>query len=104
MEAEANGVGNEVFVYMGAGGPAVPMDVVRSRVHPSVTVIPDEAFQDREKLEEIEFCEGIVRIGERLFNNCKSLKRFKVPSTVTAIGEYAFADGIFIGQYHCSFL
>ena len=36
-----------VFVYMGEGGPGVPSDVVHVRIHPSVTVIPDRAFQDR---------------------------------------------------------
>ncbi len=33
-----------VFVYTGEGC-IVPRDVVRARVHPSVSVIPDEAFK-----------------------------------------------------------
>ena len=33
----------EIFVYMG-GDMEVPDDVVRVRVHPSVTVIPERAF------------------------------------------------------------
>ena len=45
MAAVANNNPNneEVFVYMG-GDMIVPRDVVRVRVHPSVSVIPAEAF------------------------------------------------------------
>ena len=53
-----NGANNpddvDVFVYMGEG-MIVPNDVVRARVHPSVTVIPANAFMNcRRKLEEAE--------------------------------------------------
>ena len=34
----------EIFVYTGEGGQVVPRDVIRCRVHPSVTTIPEEAF------------------------------------------------------------
>ena len=78
------------FVYMGEGGPRVPYDVVRVRVHPSVTIIPDRAFQDRNKLEEVELYEGLLEIGKYAFDNCISLKRVKIPSTVTLIGDGAF--------------
>ena len=36
----ANAVDTEVFVYTGEGGDAVPRDVERVRVDPSVTSIP----------------------------------------------------------------
>ena len=32
----------------------VPQDAVRVRVHPSVTVIPEKAFYECKKLEEVE--------------------------------------------------
>jgi len=46
----------EVFIY--TEGAVVPQDVVRVRVHPSVTIIPEKAFQKRHKLEAVELCEG----------------------------------------------
>ena len=49
--ADVDGIGAtgvaEIFVYTGEGGQVVPHDVVRCRVHPSVTVIPRGAFQHR---------------------------------------------------------
>ena len=61
--------------------------MVRVRVHPSVTVIPEYAFylvdgdsiDDRTKLEEVELCEGLVEIGKRAFVACTSLKRIMIP-------------------------
>jgi len=43
---------NDVFVY--TEGVEVPYDVIRVRVHPSVTRIPETAFSQRRKLEEVE--------------------------------------------------
>ena len=61
----------EVFVYMG-GDMVLPDDVVRVRVHPSVTVIPERAFKERFQLEEIELCDGLLEIGEFTFESCKT--------------------------------
>ena len=69
----ANDVGNnEVFVYMGGegGGGRVPRDVVRARVHPSVTRISAEAFQYCIKLVEVKLCEGLLEIGLGAFRGC----------------------------------
>jgi hypothetical protein len=51
----------EVFIYTGAATD--PFDVIRLRVDPSVTSIPDQAFYGRKKLTEVELCEGLVEIG-----------------------------------------
>ena len=56
----------DIFVYMG-GDMSVPRDVVRCRVHPSVTVIPDEAFESRRLLEEVKLCDGLLEIGKGAF-------------------------------------
>jgi len=85
MAAEA-----EVFVYMGEGGPAVPRDAVRVRVHPSVTRIRTGAFQYHRTLEEVELCEGLLEIGMRAFSNCVKLKRISIPSTVTRLCSWVF--------------
>jgi len=99
----------EVFIY--TEGAVVPQDVVRVRVHPSVTIIPEKAFLKRHKLEAVELCEGLLEIYNRAFSECEALKRINIPSTVTKIGEYAFErceqleelelyDGLLeIGQY-----
>ena len=79
----------EVFVYMG-GDMEVPDDVVRVRVHPSVTVIPEAAFYDRQQLEEIELCDGLLEIGACTFRGCFLLKHISIPSTVTMILGSAF--------------
>jgi hypothetical protein len=61
---------DKAFVYTGPGGET-PRDIVRVRVDPSVTSIPDNAFQVRWKLTEVELCEGLVEIGERSFRCCE---------------------------------
>ena len=71
MEDEANNHDSELFVY--TEGAEVPRDLVRARVHPSVTVIPVNAFHYRNKLEEIELCDGLIEIGDDAFYNCKAL-------------------------------
>ena len=43
-------------------GVIVPQDVVRARVHPSVTVIPENAFNNCLKLEEVELCVDCWRL------------------------------------------
>ena len=44
----------EVFVYMG-GDMVVPLDVARVQVHPSVTVIPEKAFEERIQLKRLSY-------------------------------------------------
>ena len=72
----------------------VPQDVVRVRVHPSVTTIPEKAFYERDKLEEVELCEGLLEIGNYAFSGGwgrrSALKRVDIPSSVRVIGSYAF--------------
>ena len=72
----------------------VPQDVVRVRVHPSVTFIPEKAFYERNKLEEVELCDGLREIGSYAFSGGwdrrSALKRVDIPSSVRVIGSYAF--------------
>ena len=58
------------FVYTGTGGAEVPDDVLRVLVDPSVTSIPARAFYERNKLVEVELCEGLVEIGDGSFRYC----------------------------------
>jgi len=86
---EASNNNADIFVYLGESS-VVPQDVVRVRVHPSVTVIRPSAFEERYKLEEVELCDGLLEIGCRAFSECKSLKRISIPSTVNKISFEAF--------------
>ena len=90
---------SSIYIYNGVDD--VPMDVTHVRVDPSVTVIAEQAFQERQNLEVVELPEGLIRIGEYAFKGCKSLKRINIPSTVKKIGERAFIhcqklDGIIL--------
>jgi hypothetical protein len=81
----------EVFVYTGDGGDAVPDDVVRVRVDPSVTSIPDNAFDQRMKLAELELCEGLVEIGVDSFARCdNSIMTINTPNSLRRINDWAF--------------
>jgi len=112
------GRGAEVFLYTDQEMDAIPRDVNRVRFDPSVIAIPDHAFFDCRKLEEVELCEGLQEIGDHAFRGCVALKHFTIPSTVKRIGAHTFAsvrsplslrlpDGMeSIGQYaffHCTF-
>ena len=77
-----------VFVY--TEGAEVPRDVVRVRVHPSVTAIPELAFFKRQNLVELELCEGLLEIGSHAFVDCSSLNQIIIPSIVSIICERAF--------------
>jgi len=90
--ADDNNNDDGVFVY--TQGAVVPHDVVRVRIHPSVTVIPEEAFNQHEKLKEVELCEGLLVIGVRAFFGCHSLNNIKIPLTITTIEDSAFGGGI----------
>jgi len=89
MMAEDSNNNTEVFTY--TEGAMVPEDVVRVRVHPSVTVIPEKVFKERTKLEEVELSEGLLKIGAQAFEYCNKLKRINIPSTVAIIEGWAFA-------------
>ena len=95
-----------VFEYTGKGC-VVPKDVTIVRFHPSVIEVEEEAFYDYDflpsvvevedgafhnckQLREVEFNEGLQKIGKYAFYYCTSLSNITLPSTVTAIGEGAF--------------
>ena len=80
-----------VFVYTGPGGDNVPQDVVRVRVDPSVTSIPAKAFDERNKLMEVELCEGLVEIGDYAFADCgNSITKIVIPNSLRRINYCAF--------------
>ena len=86
--------GNNIEWFLYREGQAVPRDVTHARIDPSVKFIAEGAFKDCEQLEEVELCEGLAIIGDDAFFGCKSLIRFKAPSTVKKI------DYVNFGIYH----
>ena len=80
---------DEVFVYMG-GNMFVPQEVVRARVHSSVTVL--SSFRDCDELEEVELNLGLQEIGGCAFWGCHKLKHIAIPTTVNSIGRSAFEE------------
>ena len=76
---------------MGAGGASIPHDVVRVRVDPSVTSIPDNTFDQRKKLTEVELCEGLVEIGVHAFAHYDhSITKINIPNSLRRINDWAF--------------
>ena len=85
----------EVFVYTGEGGTAVPRDVVRVWVDPTVSSIPVCAFFQRMKLTEVELCEGLVEIGNSSFYNCyRSITNIIIPTSLRRIDDFAFQKSL----------
>ena len=78
----------EVFVY--TEGAALPRDVVHVRVHPSVTIIPENAFYQCHQMRSVELSEGLLEIGGAAFMKCETLKQISIPSTVTRILQSSF--------------
>jgi hypothetical protein len=85
----------EVFIYTGEGGDAVPRDVLRVRVDPSVTSIPAHAFFECKKLAEVELCDGLVEIGDGSFACCEhSIAKINIPTSLRRIKDWAFISSL----------
>ena len=86
----------EVFVYTDQRGERIiPHDVVRVRVDPSVTSISARACHGRNKLVEVELCEGPVEIGEGAFAYCgHSITKINIPASLRTIDDYAFYQSL----------
>jgi len=80
------------FVYHGREDEVVPRDVIRVRVHPSVKVIKEKAFYEREQLTTVILNHGLEEIGEGAFRQCSSLRGIDVPPTVKSIKNEAFKE------------
>ncbi|MBE6872682.1 MAG: leucine-rich repeat domain-containing protein [Ruminococcus albus] len=72
------------------GSPSFQTRDVDSVVIPdSVTRIEDNAFNSC-TLKSVTIPNSVEYIGERSFSNCKSLENIEIPSSVKALGRYAF--------------
>ena len=50
----------------------------------------DSPFDSNNRIEAVEICEGITRVGDWTFNSCSGIKSVSMPSTLTSIGDDAF--------------
>lgn len=57
-----------------------------------ITYIPQQAFQTKEKLQEVVIPKSITSIGVNAFNKCYSLESIAIPDSVISIGANAFND------------
>ena len=56
----------------------------------SVTEIGNSAFYRCTSLSKVKLSNGLAKIGDIAFRDCKSLKEITIPDSVTEIGNYAF--------------
>ena len=80
--------GNDVFVYMG-GDQIVPLGITHAVIHPSLKIVPREAFQFRRQLVSVIFHDDVEIIEELAFHGCVSLRRIIILG-VREIGNRAF--------------
>jgi hypothetical protein len=64
-------------------------------IKPGVEKIGNGAFSSSYYLKEIVIPEGVKAIGEGAFQHC-GLNRIDLPSTLTTIGDYAFANNSYL--------
>ena len=57
-----------------------------------VTAVADACFKGMTGLKKVEIAEGIVTLGNEVFNGCTALAEVIIPGTVGAIGHSAFVD------------
>ena len=82
-------VDETAFQYDGTGD--VDKGVVHVIVEEGVTVIPDDAFNECDRMTTIEIPSSVMSIGNRAFFGCNSMTTIILPSSLTSIGYSAFA-------------
>jgi hypothetical protein len=79
------------FIYTGQDRYHIPRDVIPVRVHPSIRVIKDNAFEGCRQLTIADLGKGVEEIGVRAFCGCTSLREIVIPPAIRVIGGGAFA-------------
>ena len=95
-EVTYKGESNDTYDDEYTGNVVIPSKVTYEGEEYSVTEIGDRAFEDCRSLTSITIPEGVTKIGNSAFNECISLTSVTIPKSVTSIGDYAF--------YECSSL
>lgn len=72
----------------------VPEDITSVNIPDGVKKIGDKAFFDCKNLENIKIPDSVESIEKNAFMHCASLKSIEIPESVKSIREYAFASCI----------
>ena len=65
--------------------------IIRDNIQIPVTIIDNNAFKDNSKVEFVEICQGIKKIGDKAFSGCDQLRDVIIPNTVETIEKAAFS-------------
>ena len=65
-------------------------NITKVTIPGTIKNIPNESFSSCSSLEEVNFNEGLLTIGQKAFENCSKLKKVTFPKTLTTIDSYAF--------------
>jgi hypothetical protein len=83
---------DDVFVYTGGRVPEHLRELItHARIDKSVTVIDDRAFDECFNLLDVDFHDGVDRVGRYAFRDCHSFLRVTLPG-VKIIDEMAFEN------------
>ena len=86
MAAEGNNIVR--YLYRGGEGESIPREATHVTVQ-NIAAVPEQAFQDHPKIEEL-FCDDCVeKIELEAFNNCPSLRRVIIPG-VKEVEKWSF--------------
>lgn len=72
------------------GSVFLDTDITSINIPGTVSAIPEDAFFNCYRLEDVDLAEGIVEIGTSAFSHCESLREIRFPSTLERIGDSAF--------------
>lgn len=67
-----------------------------------VSYIGESAFQDCDKLKDIDFGNSLREIGKRAFYSCDSLESVELPKTFKIFGEESFRSCRNLKEIHCN--
>lgn len=71
---------------------AINTDITTCTIHPDAKIIADGAFDDCQKLTEIEIPDHVTVIGEYAFYKCYGLERVTLGNSIASIGASAFSS------------
>ena len=73
-------------------GTGIGVDYTWAQTESTIYSTPWYISKDNDKEMEIEFEEGITKIGSYMLYECKGIKKVNLPKSLKTIGEYAFSN------------